>query len=136
MGTAMFQSQNLLTTQEKYVQAEIGSKVYQLEISNTAARRYLGLSYRKSLDKDKGMIFVFPKPGYHQFCMREMNFALDFIWVNGDEVVDLTEDVPPPSVSAVGNFGPDKKVDKIIELNAGEIKESQVKIGDRIHWEL
>ena len=135
MGSALYPKvDTLVSTEDKFVQTQIGTKTYQLEISNTEARRYRGLSYRESMDQDKGMLFVFSRPGSYQFCMREMRIPLDFVWVNRETVVDIIENVPPPSVKDAGAFTAVELADKVIELNAGEVKASGIKTGDKIKF--
>ncbi|MBU0501741.1 MAG: DUF192 domain-containing protein, partial [Candidatus Margulisbacteria bacterium] len=55
MGTALISPQS---TQSKYTKAQIGNKTYKLEVAKTLEEKAKGLSGRKSLAKDQGMIFV------------------------------------------------------------------------------
>ncbi|MFH1361619.1 MAG: DUF192 domain-containing protein [bacterium] len=126
MGTALISPQS---TQSKYTKAQIGNKTYKLEVAKTLEEKAKGLSGRKSLAKDQGMIFVFETTNYHSFWMKDMHFPLDFIWIKGNKVVDLTENVMLQAEAFTGR----RPHDKIIELNAGEIKKSQIQIGDSVY---
>lgn len=110
--------------------AKLGKKIYRLEVATTPSERARGLSKRAYLVKNGGMVFVFPEAKRHYFCMEEMNFPLDFVWIKGDEIIDLSENVPfnpkPKNFSARQDF------DKAIELNAGEIQASGLKVGDKV----
>ena len=116
-------------TNLQYVQAKIGNQEYRLEIADTAAKRGQGLSARLLLKKNEGMLFVLPYPAKYKFVMDGMNFPLDFIWLMNNKVVDLI-----PNVPAVANiiFSPQEDINRVIELNAGEISKNEVKIGSII----
>ena len=60
-----------------------------------------------------------------------MNFPLDFIWIKGDEVVEITAAVPVDRM----NIRPSQAVDKVIEVNSGWAAENGVKIGDEVSYE-
>ena len=66
-----------------------------------------------------------------------MNFPLDFVFINDQTVVDLMENVPYPKegeepivIKAKSSF------DKVLEVNAGKIKETGLKIGDSLQYML
>ncbi|MFA6431418.1 MAG: DUF167 family protein [Candidatus Margulisiibacteriota bacterium] len=113
-------------------QAQIGTKSYLLEVSDTSPARAKGLSDRKKIDRDKGMLFVYEVPGRYGFWMNKMFFPLDFVWVSGETVVDLTKNVPAPKNGKIESCAPKIRCDKIIEINAGEIDLCGVKVGDKV----
>ena len=113
-------------------QAQIAKKNYSLEVADTISARAKGLSERKKIDRDKGMLFVYEVPSRYGFWMNKMLFPLDFIWVSGETVVDLTKNVPVPKNGKIESCAPKQKCDKIIELNAGEIELCGVRVGDKI----
>jgi uncharacterized membrane protein (UPF0127 family) len=46
--------------------------------------------YRNSLDKDKGMLFVFYEEDNYEFWMKNTYIPLDIIWINSEnEIVDI-----------------------------------------------
>ncbi|MBU1026097.1 MAG: DUF192 domain-containing protein [Candidatus Margulisbacteria bacterium] len=140
MGTLLFGPPAEVSTIEAkpadkiFIKAKIGQKEYRLEIANTMAKRAKGLSNRKTLPKNHGMLFVFKNPINGQFCMEDMNFPLDFVWLMNDQVIYLTENVAPlpPKTKATEGFSITQKHNKVIEFNAGQIEASKVKIGDKI----
>ena len=113
----------------QFMQSKIGTKNYRLEVADTAARRARGLAQRLFMKNNAGMIFLLPYPAKHNFVMAGMSFPLDFIWLLDNKVIDLTANVP-----AVANLilAPKEKVNRVIELNAGEISKSGIKIGSII----
>lgn len=120
---------------EEYVYADIGNETYLLEVANTIKLRFQGLSNRPGLGKSRGMVFVLGWLGRHEFTMREMQFPLDFIWLKGDQVIDLTEQVPSPQLKESPQIvSPSEEVDIVIELYGGEIANSGIKVGDFIYF--
>lgn len=103
-----------------------------LEIADNHTERQQGLSNHPPLTDNEGMLFVFDRPGDYGFWMKDMLFPLDFIYLNGNIVVDLIENVPAPqpgetpaTVRAKSSF------DKVLEVNAGLIAKIGVKVGDK-----
>jgi uncharacterized membrane protein (UPF0127 family) len=76
------------------------------------------------------MMFVFDKPDFYYFWMKDMNFPLDFIFIRDNEVVDLLENITLETYPQ--SFTSKVQADKVIELNSGEIKKSGIKIGDKL----
>ena len=55
-------------TPEVLVQKKNGDKIsVSVEVMRTKDERHLGLMYRKSLKKDRGMLFIFGKEENHPF---------------------------------------------------------------------
>ena len=111
----------------------VNGHVIYLDIANTPEKRTQGLSGRNSMPIDHGMLFVFDslqKPG---FWMYEMKFPLDFVWINGDSVVQINENVPFPTAGGpIATVNPEFDVDKVLEINAGVINSTVIKVRHRI----
>lgn len=69
---------------------------FRLEVCANDAERAMGLMYRRSLDRDAGMIFVFPNERQNSFWMKNTYIPLDMVFVGRDmKVVGILHDVPP-----------------------------------------
>ncbi len=113
---------------DKISEVEINGASVTAEIVDTPELRMQGLSGRDSLDKDKGMLFVFDEPGRYGFYMRDMNFAIDIIWMDEDfEVVDIVEDLRPDTYPEV--FEPDRPALFVLEVVSGFVEENDILIG-------
>lgn len=115
----------------------INGNSIQVEIADNDALRTQGLSGRKSLATNSGMLFIYPRAGIYSFWMKEMQFPLDFIWISGDTVADLMKDVPAPETNdllVLPTYQSNTPVDKALELNAGSIDRLTIKIGDKIKY--
>jgi len=117
----------------KFISAKIGKCEYKLEVADSYLKIGRGLSGRKSLAEKAGMLFIFPSAGRHIFVMDGMNFPLDFIFLRNNRIVDLMGNVSPAGQKAI-RLIPKAKIDRAIELNAGQIKKCRLKTGDFISF--
>ncbi len=105
-----------------------------LEIAVTAAEKEKGLGDRDTLPADSGMLFVYPTKNQYGFWMKGMRFPLDFIWIDGATVVDLSENIPPPNGGRPAELAPKFPVDKVLEVNAGLIRQLGISVGDTVRF--
>lgn len=119
---------------ERYATVEISDQSFEVEIADTDALRSKGLSNRASMSANSGMIFLFDGPDTYDFWMKDMQFPLDFVWINNGVVVDITrrvEPVPnPQSVENIPTYKPKSPVDAVLEINAGA--SDSINIGDEV----
>lgn len=113
----------------------IGDKTFTVEVARTPEEKAQGLSGREPLNRNAGMLFVFDPPTIPSFWMREMKFALDFVWIDENlTVVEITKDVPPPTpetpLQGLPQYSPKSEVRYVLEINAGESR--GLLIGDRV----
>lgn len=100
-----------------------------VELAETPAQIERGLSKRKSLPKDQGMLFVFKQPGLYPFWMKDMYFPIDIIWIGADKkVVGFSENLAPESYPET--FAPPLPVQYVLEVDAGWVKEHGILVGD------
>lgn len=115
---------------------KVGEAIVWVEVKATEEEREQGLSGRESLGEDEGVLFVFDQPAKYGFWMKGMLFDLDFVWIQGDKVVEITEGVEAPE----GDEGPVKLqpkelVDKVLEVKAGWVERNGIEIGDMVSWQ-
>src|SRR5689334_2050606 len=70
------------------------------EVAITNAEKQKGLGGRTTLGKDQGMLFVYQHADRYGYWMKDMQFPLDFIWIHGTTVVDLSKRIPAPDASS------------------------------------
>jgi len=112
----------------------IQDKVYYLDVAATDSEKEKGLGGRQSLEANRGMIFPYDRKEYFPFWMKGMNFPLDFIWIDGNVIVDITKNVPVMTGNTITTVRPSKPVDKIIEFNAGFVDSNAIQIGDTVKF--
>lgn len=111
---------------------EINGTTFSVEVAATAPEKAKGLGYRAMLEPKHGMLFPYDHKELYPFWMLGMKFPLDFVWIDGVKVVDITTDVQPPSGTDMHTVHPKVPVNKILELNAGDVSRYGIKIGDTV----
>jgi len=115
-------------------QLNIGPVTTDVEIVDTPASISQGLSGREKLKDKQVMLFSFPDTQPRIFWMKDMKFALDFIWVKNGVVVGLTKNVPPPAENnGITEVVPSpSEVNQVVEVNAGFIDKYGIREGDSV----
>jgi uncharacterized membrane protein (UPF0127 family) len=103
---------------------------YHIELAISNEEKMKGLSYRERLDPKHGMLFLYNRKDQYSYWMKNMKIPLDFIWLYGNLVVDLTENVSADQTIPLPVITPKTGVDKVLEVNAGDIAKYGIKIGD------
>ena len=114
-------------------------RVFDLELALDDASRTQGLSDRKSIKTDGGMLFVFPSPGRTQFLVRRCYVPIDVIFIDEDGYIDslhameVIEPIggprwtnPHTGYSTVG------AIRYAVELRGGMIEELGLRRGEKI----
>ena len=112
----------------------IGKQQLHVEIAQTNSQITLGLGERDVLGSD-GMLFVMPSRSIPAFWMKGMRFDLDFVWIDGVKVVDITQNVSAQKGSPENElrvYSPQVAVTHVLELNAGEVGRRGISIGDEV----
>jgi uncharacterized membrane protein (UPF0127 family) len=114
---------------------ELDGKKVTLAIAADETQQQLGLSGIEVLPEDYGMLFAFAKEMPHGFWMKDMNFAIDMIWLDSEmKVVKLMSDVAPETFPAA--YGSEVDSQFVIELNAGSIEKYGIEFGQEIGFDL
>lgn len=106
------------------------------EVVDTPASREQGLSGRKALYEEKGMLFVFDHPGKYGFWMKDMLFSIDIIWISEEgTVVHVERNVTPESYSQ--HNPPKTFVNKpdakyVLEVSAGTSEKYGLYLGTKV----
>lgn len=102
---------------------------YTVEVARTEAQQARGLMYRKSMPRDRGMIFPFQPARYASFWMENTYIPLDIIFIGTDRRVLNIVQGKPKSRDILNSIGP---AIAVLELNAGESDRIGLEPGDLI----
>lgn len=101
-----------------------------IEFAETDYEQQTGLMYRKSLEEDQGMLFLYPSEAVRSFYMKNTYIPLDIIFYNKDSaVVSFQENAKPLDETSLPSEAP---AQFILELNAGKAKQWNIEVGDKI----
>ncbi|MFP2996394.1 DUF192 domain-containing protein [Spongiivirga sp. MCCC 1A20706] len=103
---------------------------FDIEIADNEYETQTGLMYRKSMQDDRGMLFIFPDSQQRYFYMKNTEFSIDIIYISEDnEVVSIQKNAEPFNEASLPSEGPAKYV---FEINAGLSDKLGLTKGDRI----
>ncbi len=103
-----------------------------IEIADTDMARYKGLSGRKNLCGECGMLFLFPNEQKRNFVMRDMNFPLDIVWVKDGKIIKIDKNLLPEGTNPSRTYSSDDMVDMVLEVNGGFCEKNVIEEGDSI----
>jgi len=116
-------------------QVTVGRATFTVEIASTTLEQMTGLSYRTSLADGHGMFFVFGAPAVQHFWMKDMNFAIDIIWIANDAVAGFAENAQPQPGDALWKlriYSSPGGTDRVLEVPAGTVARDGIKVGDPV----
>ena len=99
-----------------------------LEVANTPQQRSKGLMFRRSLKENYGMLFKLNNFVNIDIWMKNTLFPLDVIFIRGNRIVNIYENLKPCNTQKCTKFNSKFKVDKIIELKAGTVKKFNIHV--------
>jgi hypothetical protein len=115
----------------KYV--KIGGVTLKIDLATTPEAQTQGLSGRKSLAEDAGMLFIFPESGKYFFWMKDMNFPIDMIWLGADQkIIYLKKNALPKLFPET--YGPDIASKYVLEVSANFCEKNNLKVGDGVEF--
>jgi uncharacterized membrane protein (UPF0127 family) len=104
--------------------------VLQVEVMVKDEDRAMGLMFRPSLPKDRGMLFIFERSDFHGIWMKNCKFPIDIVWLDEErKVVHLAESVPPCKAEPCPVYSPLRRAAYVVELNAGQAKREKAVLG-------
>ncbi len=104
-----------------------------IQIADNDFDRELGLMFRKSMEENQGMLFIFPTDTTQDFWMRNTYIPLDMIFVNSkDRIVTIQHATKTLSDQTYASTAPAMYV---IEVSLGFTDKYKIKVGDKISWQ-
>lgn len=105
------------------------------ELAVTDEERQQGLMFRRNINPDQGMIFVFQEEDLHSFWMRNMNFPLDILWLDAEKrIVHIESGVPPCQDWPCPSYSPPVPASYVLELKAGSVRKHQLKLYEQLDF--
>lgn len=100
------------------------------EVMTTETQQARGMMYRKSLDRDKGMLFLFKEPKKAVFWMKNTYVSLDLIFIKKGGFIDsIHENLEPLSIKKIKSK---EEVIAVLEILGGEVKLNKIELDSRV----
>ena len=118
-------------------QVVLKGRTFQIEIADEPTKWQQGLSFKTHLADDEGMLFIYPEKNQPEFWMKDMNFAIDLLWIDNQTIVGWEKDMQvSDSDQSAGliKYQAPQSIDKALEIPAGSIKQLGIEIGDQVEF--
>jgi len=105
------------------------------ELAVTPEERAQGLMFRKKIEFDQGMLFIFESEDFYSFWMKNMLIPLDLIWLDKEKrIVHIERCVPPCEGEPCPSYSPKIPAMYVLELKAGSVEKRGLKMFDRLDF--
>lgn len=112
------------------IRSDGGQHRFKVEIATTQRQMMQGLMFRRHLDADAGMLFVYEQPAESDMWMKNTLIPLDMLFIRkGGKIGKIAERTMPMSEAVISSGGP---VIAVLEVNAGTVSRLGIKVGDMV----
>lgn len=105
--------------------------LFMVETACTDWARVQGLSGRKELADDEGMLFLFRDKEPRNFWMKDMHFGLDILFIADGRIMEIVT-LPKPAGGEIPACLSRCQADQVLEINAGLAEKLGIHPGDRL----
>ncbi len=107
----------------------INNKIARAEVAFTQKDRAIGLMFRDKLDKDHGMLFIYPQEQNLSFWMKNTQIPLSIAFINSSEVITQIESMVPYSLLSHASKD---KARFALEMEEGWFIKNGIKAGSKV----
>ncbi len=105
---------------------------FDIEFARDNYERETGLMYRKNMQDDQAMLFIFQDEQPRYFWMKNTYIPLDIIYINAaKQIVSIAKDAKPTDETSLPSHFPAQYV---LEIKAGLSDDYGIKKGDKVSW--
>jgi uncharacterized membrane protein (UPF0127 family) len=109
-------------------------KELQIELADNTFEQQTGLMYRKYLDQNKGMLFIFDNLQMRSFYMKNTYISLDLIYIDvNNTIINIIKNAEPLNEKSLPSEAPAKYV---LEINGGLSDVWGLQPGDKISYSI
>ncbi len=110
---------------------KINNKTSHAEVAFTQKSRTMGLMFRDTLDKDHGMLFVYPQEQNLSFWMKNTKIPLSIAFINSKGVIIQIDSMAPYSLMSHTSK---EKVKYALEMELGWFRKNGINVGNKIEF--
>lgn len=128
---------SLLLGRKNNAQVAINNQKFEVSIADSESEKQIGLSNTEVLGANQGMLFVFDRPDFYSFWMKNMKFPIDIIYINGNKVITVVSNAQAPENpdDSLQTYQPTSESDRVLEINAGLAEKYNIKEGSIVDIE-
>ena len=134
VAAALFAASGATAFDRGIVSISTGTKrvLVRVEVARTDADRARGLMWRRSLPRDAGMLFVFPREIKGPFWMKNTLIPLSIAFYGADGRIRRILDMTPCEADPCPVYDPRVRYKGALEVNRGAFRRWGVRRGDVI----
>ena len=110
----------------------INDSVFNVDLALFSDKKTKGLGGIDSIEENNGMLFVYFNNDIRYFWMKDMDFPIDILWIKGNKIINISENVPVYTDEQITRINSVYPVDRVLELKAGTILKHNIKINDKV----
>ncbi len=108
---------------------KINDKTSHAEVAFTQKGRTIGLMFRDALDKDHGMLFIYPQEQSLSFWMKNTKIPLSIAFINSKKIITQIDSMTPYSLMSHTSK---EKVKYALEMEQGWFEKNGIKVGCKV----
>jgi uncharacterized membrane protein (UPF0127 family) len=112
----------------------IKSRTLTVELAATPTARACGLSHRRKLPQNHGMLFIFPEPIPATFWMKDTWISLSIAFIDDSGKIMNIQDMAPMQTEV--QYSSSGQAKYALEVNQGWFKNNGIGDGDRVVMKL
>jgi uncharacterized membrane protein (UPF0127 family) len=135
-GAILIYKIGFLKNEYKKATVVIKNNNFEVEIADDPLKMAKGLSGRKEIKPDEGMLFLFRSSSMRMFWMKGMLMPIDILWIDKGRVIGIEKNVPPePGVSfgQLKRYRSSEPSECVLEIAAGRAEELDIQVGDDVN---
>lgn len=105
-----------------------------MNVADTFEKKAQGLMNIDKIAENQGMIFLFKKPDFKKFWMKNMKIPLDIVFIYNEKIVKIYKEVPVCEKYPCPLYDSEYKIDTVIEFKDGFCDKYNVKAGDKVKF--
>ncbi len=99
-----------------------------VDVADDPSKQAQGLSNRT---EPQSMLFLFAQKSIPAFWMKDMNFAIDILWLDGERIVGIEKNMQPEN-PAQTFYRSKTPINGALEVPAGTVDELSLQVGDQL----
>ena len=103
-----------------------------VSVADTPLERKVGLSNKKELQKNKGLLLDFTREIRPKIWMKDTRFSLDILFIKSDgKITQIKHKAEPYSLEVIHS---EVKVRYVLEINGGDARFNGINTGDQVQF--
>lgn len=130
-------SSSSLADNLKKIKVKVGKTTITVEVANTEKSRERGLMERSKLDKNCGMLFVFPDESKRYFWMKNTYIPLSIGFFDKDSRLVEVQEMKPmgsPMEKDIPRYQSHLPAKFALEMERGWFKKNKIKLKDKLQF--